>query len=182
MTANDTSTGRTTIAVAAIANCAFSIADDYAAEFLRAAERGGPEATIAAPWPFPSPAPHHRVALSFGLHLDMVDGGRQHDEVRLHWKSRSVLLPDFHGTLRFGIADRRTNVFLDGSYISPLGPAGRIFDRLIGARIAKASLQDLVNRIAGYLGERELAWRRTQTALDATTPTIPAAPGVMGRG
>lgn len=122
---------------------------------------------IRAPWPLPFPSLRHRVALTYGLHLDMLEGGRAHDEVRFIWKSHSVLLPDFRGTLRFRIANRATDITLDGSYVSPLGVAGRIFDRLIGERIARASLHDLADRIAAYLSERERAWNRAQAALDA---------------
>ena len=157
------------VSVTATAACAFSIAQEYATEYLQAAGRGGPEGLIRATWPFPLPALQHRVALTYGLHLDVLEGGRAHDEVRFVWKSGSVLLPDFRGTLRFRIANRATGITLEGSYATPLGVAGRIFNRLVGAHIARASLQDLADRIAAYLGEREQAWNRAQNAFAAVS-------------
>jgi hypothetical protein len=155
---------RTAINVTATAQCAFSVAQDYTTDYFQAAGRGGPEALIHAPWPVPLPGLRHRVAITYGLHLDMLEGGRIHDEIRFHWDSHSPMLPDFRGTVRFRIAERATLVTLAGSYVSPLGVAGRIVDRVIGARIAHASLQDLADRIAAYLGERERTWALAQTA------------------
>jgi hypothetical protein len=166
---------RAEVAVWAIAECAFSIADAYATEYLRRAEANGPAAVIRVPWPLPLPAMRHRVALSFGLHLDVREGGRSHDEVRLGWSSGSVLLPDFRGALRFRIDPRGTRVLLDGSYSVPLGALGRSFDRLVGVRIARASLQDLADRIAAYLTEREREWRREHPGDELTVDGRPAA-------
>lgn len=150
---------RTAIAVDALADCSFSIAEDYATEYLRGAEAGGPEAAIRLPWALPFPPLGRRVALTFGIHEDMLEGGRRNDEVRLRWRSGSRLLPDFHGTLRFQIEASRTRVMLDGSYEAPLGALGAVFDRVAGRRIARASLQEVADRIARHLTERERAWR-----------------------
>jgi hypothetical protein len=99
------------------------------------------------------------VTLTFGLHEDMDEGGRPHDEVRFHWTSGSHWLPDFHGTLRFRIEEARTRVLLEGSYEAPLGALGAIFDRVLGRRIARFSLAEIAGRIAQHLGRRERAWR-----------------------
>jgi hypothetical protein len=155
----DAQRGRTAIAVDAVADCSFSIAEEYATEYLRNAERGGPEAAIRVPWGLPFPAPGRRVTLTFGLHEDVLEDGRRHDEVRFRWRSGSPWLPDFHGTLRFRIEALRTRVLLEGSYDAPLGVAGRIFDRLIGGRLAHASLQEVATRIARHLSDRERDWR-----------------------
>jgi hypothetical protein len=164
---------RTTIAVSAIAACAFSIADEYAADYLRDAERGGTKAGVRVPWSLPFPAPQHRVALTFGLHRDVTDGGREHDEIRFHWDSNSRLLPDFRGTLQFRIDGDRTRILLDGTYLAPLGALGRAFDFIAGRRIARASLQDVADRLAADLSEREQTWRRAHP-----TPAIAAAPSI----
>jgi hypothetical protein len=150
---------RTEIAVDAVAECSFSIAEEYATEYLRSAEAGGPEAAVRFPWALPLPPPGRRVALTFGLHEDVLEGGRRHDEVRLRWKSGSQLLPDFHGTLRFRIEAARTRVLLEGSYDVPLGVLGRLFDRVAGRRIARASLQEVADHIALHLTQCERAWR-----------------------
>ena len=99
------------------------------------------------------------MAISFGLRSDVQDHGRLHEEVRLRWASGSRFLPDFHGTLRFRIEGTRTRILVDGAYVVPLGVVGTWFDRIAGRRIARASLQELADRIARYLADRERAWR-----------------------
>jgi hypothetical protein len=155
---------RTEIAVSALAQCSFSIAEEYATEYLRRAEAGGPEATIRVPWPRPFGFLRHRVALSFGIHEDVLEGGRRHDEMRFHWESGTPLLPNFSGTLRFRIEALRTRVFVDGGYTIPLGPAGYCFDQVAGKRLARASLQELADRVAAYLTDRESKWRAAHAA------------------
>ena len=155
---------RTEISVSALARCPFSIAQEYATEYLRRAEAGGPEAAISVPWPRPFGFLRHRVAFSFGIHADVLEGGRLHDELRFHWESGTRLLPNFRGAMRFRIEVLRTRVHLDGGYTIPLGPAGYCFDRLIGKRLARASLQELADRVAAFLSDRETKWRAAQTA------------------
>jgi hypothetical protein len=150
---------RTSIVVEAVADCSFSIAEEYATDYLRGAEAGGPEAAIRVPWALPVPPLSRRVALTFGLHEDVREGGRPHDEVRFRWTSGSRLLPDFRGTLRFRIEALQTRITVEGSYEAPLGAVGRVFDRVIGRRIARASLQEVADRIALHLTTRERAWR-----------------------
>lgn len=154
---------RTTVTAEASADCAFSIAQEYATEYLRRAEAGGPEAEISVPWPLPIPL-RRRVALSFGLHSDDREEGRPHDEIRVRWLSGSALLPDFRGSVRFRIDGTRTRVLVDGSYAPPLGTLGRWFDALAGRRLARASLQDAADRLARHLTERERAWRAAHPA------------------
>jgi hypothetical protein len=150
---------RTHVAVSAVAQCSFSIAEDYATEYLSSAANGSTAAAIRLPWRLPLPALEHRVAMTFGLHYDVLEGGRTHDEVRIRWHSGSFVLPEFRGTLRFRINGTRTTVLVDGSYIAPAGVLGQLFDRLIGRHIAHASLTDFTTRLAAYLGERERLWR-----------------------
>jgi hypothetical protein len=151
----------TRVAVEATATCPFSMAEAYAADYLQAAEGSGPEAEMGVPW-FPLPGLRHRVKLAFAIHADVLDHGRRHDEFRITWRSGSRLLPDFHGTIRFRIEADRTRVLVDGSYVPPLGFAGRLFDRIAGSAIARASMQDLADRIAVYLTQSERQWRVEQ--------------------
>jgi hypothetical protein len=149
---------RTIVSVQALADCPYSIAQEYAEDYLRRAEAGGPEATIRVPWPFPLPL-RQRVTLSFGVHSDVLEEGRPHDEMRVNWRSGSPLLPDFRGTVRFRIDGNRTRVLVDGGYLPPLGVLGRLFDVVLGRFIARAGLQDGADRLARHLTERERAWR-----------------------
>ena len=157
------SAARTKIAVESDAHCPFSIADEYATEYLRQAEAGGPESTIRVPWQLPLPAPRHRVAISFGIHRDVVEPGRGHDEVRFWWTSGSRFLPDFRGTMRFRIDGGGTRILVEGEYTVPFGLPGRWFDLAIGRHMARASLQELADRVARYLEERQRSWRAAHT-------------------
>jgi hypothetical protein len=153
-----------TITVSTLAECPFSIATEYAQEYLRNAEAGRAESLVRVPW-FPLiPALAHRVRMSFGLHADVGEPGRRHEEIRLRWNSGSRLLPNFRGAVSFRIEGTRTRIFIDGSYDAPLGLIGRYFDDAIGKRVARVSLQDLADRLAGFLEQRERAWRQSKGA------------------
>jgi hypothetical protein len=141
------------------AACPFSIAQEYAVDYLRRAEEGEAEANIRVPIRLLPALVRRRVDLSFGLHLDVAEEGRAHDEIRMHWKSGTFLLPDFHGTLRFRIAGSGTDVLVVGAYSVPFGALGRLFDHIVGRYIAECSLRDLARRIAEALERSERAWR-----------------------
>ena len=140
------------------ADCPFSVAQDYATDYLRAAETGGQGSAIRLRWPIPLPRLERHVAVTFGLHFDVTEGGRSHDEIRFHWESGSRLLPDFKGTLRFRINGGGTQIVLEGAYVAPLGTFGRAFDRIIGSHVARSTLHDLGERIARYLAARQQSW------------------------
>lgn len=150
---------RTRISVTARAECPFSIAEEYATEYLRRAEAGGPESMIGVPWRLPFPPLRHHVAISFGIQIDVKEDGRQHEEVRFWWKSGSRFLPDFRGTMRFRIECLGTRILLAGDYEVPCGMIGRWFDSAYGRHMARASLQELADRIALHLELRERTWR-----------------------
>ncbi len=141
------------------AACPYSIAQEYAVDYLRRAEAREDEAEIRVPLAFLPRIIRRRVAISFGLHYDVAERGRPHDEIRLHWGSGTPLLPDFRGTLRFRIAGAGTDLLVEGSYGIPLGMPGRIFDNVLGRHVARASLHDFACRIAGTLEANDRVWR-----------------------
>jgi hypothetical protein len=141
------------------AACPFSIAQDYAVEFLREAEAGSAQADIHVPIPFLPPFVQHRVALTFKLQYDVAESGRRHEQIRIEWNAGMSLLPNFAGTIRFRIDGANTRVLVEGAYRVPFGIIGGVFDRLIGGAIANASVHDLARRIAGYLEIRQQSWR-----------------------
>jgi len=151
-----------TVALQEYAECPFSIAQDYAVEYLRRAEAGQPEAEIRVPLAFLPRVIRKSVEITFGLHYDVAERGRSHDEIRLHWGSGTSLLPNFRGTLRFRIAGSGTDVLIEGSYGIPLGMLGRIFDSVAGRHIARASLRDFARRIAQALETNQREWRAKQ--------------------
>lgn len=138
------------------AACPFSIAETYAVQYLGHAEAG---AEIRVPLAFLPIVVARRVALTFGMHMDVVETGRAHDEIRLHWTTGTPLLPDFRGTVRFRIDGSGTVVLVEGSYRAPFGVLGRAFDALAGRHIAAASVRDLTRRLADHLEAREREWR-----------------------
>ena len=156
--------GLRTVTAESLAACPFSIAQEYASDYFRRAEAGHEEAEIRLPILFLPEFLRRHVGLTFGIHADDTDGGRTHDEIRLRWSTGTPFLPDFHGTVRLRIAGSATRVLVDGGYHAPLGAFGRLFDRLIGAYIARASVNDLSQRIAEYLERREHEWRARLTS------------------
>jgi hypothetical protein len=157
---NDVTGAQRTVTASALAKCPFSVAQDYATDYLRRAQAGSSEAQIRVPLGFLPAALHRRVAITFGLHFDVVEAGRAHDEIRVRWTAGTPVLPDFRGTLRFRIASgTSTTITLDGTYRVPFGQLGAWFDRLAGSRIAQSSAADLTARIARALERDQRDWR-----------------------
>jgi hypothetical protein len=146
----------------ALADCPFSIAEEYATMYLHRAERGGTEAVLHVPLCGHGlfRGPSKTVRFSFGIRKDSEEQGRSHDELKLQWIAGSPFLPNFCGTLRFRVAGTGTRIVLDGSYTPPGHSFGRVFDKVLGRRIAAKTCEDLVKRIAADLTDRERAWRR----------------------
>ena len=137
-----------------VADCPFSIAADYAADFLkRDADEGG-RLTVHLG------VLRRRVTFSFGVHYDVDNGARGQDEFHFAWSARSRWLPDLVGVLQFGIASyKETRVVLAGTYEPPLGPLGWILDTVVGHRLAEATANDFVARVAAALEAEERAFR-----------------------
>jgi hypothetical protein len=155
------------VSAKSLARCPFSIAEEYAVDFMHEAHGGGAQADIHVPVRLFSPWFQHRVAMTFELRYDEADGGRRHDEIRLRWNAGTPLLPEFAGTIRFRIAGANTRVLIDGVYRAPFGFVGRAFDTLLGGRIARASVCDLAQRLSSYLEARQRTWRAGYQELHA---------------
>ena len=137
-----------------IADCPFSIAAEYAADFLKqdAGRPGGFTAHLGFL--------RRLVKLSFGVHYDVDDGARGRNDLHFAWSARSRWLPNLTGVLEFGVASyKETLVVLAGTYEPPLGLLGRIFDALLGHRLAAATANDFVERVARSLESQERAFR-----------------------
>jgi hypothetical protein len=98
------------------------------------------------------------MAVTFGLHLDILEAGRTHDEIHVRWAAGTPLLPDFRLTVRLRIAGSGTRVLVEGAYRAPFGRLGRLFDQLVGWHIARMSVRDFTRRIASSLEARERDW------------------------
>jgi hypothetical protein len=142
--------------------CPFSVAHEYAAEFFREAETSGIEVHVPLRDFFVGLRGRVRrpVKLVFAHHPDETEGGRGHDALMVEWTAGTRLLPDFHGTVRLRIATvDTTNITLEGAWRPPFGLVGRAFNAVIGRRIAKATMRDLLDRLAEALERREQTFR-----------------------
>lgn len=156
----------TSVLIERYVDCPFSVAGDYAADYLRRAEAGGPESVVRASiFGSASIMPRRKVALTFGLRRDQSDPGRSHDEISIFWDARSWMFPNFSGSIRFRISSPGTRMVLSGSYEPPFGFAGRIFDDLFGRHIAAATMRDYLDRLANDLEAREAAYCANTPAL-----------------
>lgn len=71
--------------------------------------------------------------------------------VEWHASGHEHLLPTFSGELEAAAAGDRTRLRLAGNYTVPLGVVGRFGDGVIGRRVARRSLESLVQRLAARL-------------------------------
>jgi hypothetical protein len=142
--------------------CPFSVAHEYAAEFFREAESSGIEVQVPLRDFFVGlPGRARRpVKLVFARHPDETEGGRAHDALKVEWTAGTRLLPDFHGTVRLRIASvEETSITLEGAWRAPLGLLGWAFTFIVGRRIAKSTMRDLLDRLAEALERREQTFR-----------------------
>lgn len=102
---------------------------------------------------------HRRVAVQVSRREDRLEPGRLHDEFAFTWAAQSAWLPDLEGVLRFRIEAPGTRALMHGEYVPPMGFFGRLFDRVVGARLAKATLTDLLARLAQMLEAQYRAFR-----------------------
>ena len=142
------------------------MAHDYAEDFFRAAER---DVEVRVPlrdlfWAVRGGL-RKPVRLVFAMHPDETDDGRTHDAMLVEWTAGTRLFPDFHGTLRLRIASvEATRLTLEGAYRPPFGPAGLVFDRLIGRRIARSTMAELLERLSVAMEAREDRYRTDDAA------------------
>ncbi|MDB5073528.1 MAG: hypothetical protein JWM87_4639 [Candidatus Eremiobacteraeota bacterium] len=157
-----------------VARCPFSVAHEYAEDFFRQAAARGAEVGVRLRDVVPTLGGRLRqpVQLVSGRRPDEAESGRAHDELEICWTAGTRFFPDFRGTLRLRIASvDETRLTLEGTYHPPFGAAGLVFDRLIGRRIARATMRDLLERLAGAMERREEAYRGPASADDGSGST-----------
>ena len=146
----------------------FSEAENYADAFFKEAEERGIEVRVPLRDLVPQLSGHLRkpVRMVFARHGDDLEKGRLHDAMLVEWKATGTrLFPHFHGTLRLRIAGTdATLLTLEGAYRPPLGGVGAAFDRVIGRHIARATMRELLGRIATEMERREAAYRARETS------------------
>jgi hypothetical protein len=161
-----------TVLANAHAKCPFSVAQEYATDFLEQAECSGEQAEVRVPMRLFGLTLHHRVGLRFRVRSDGSEPGRSHDRLQIAWTSGTALLPDFHGDIKFRIDGGATRILIDGRYRAPLGALGRLLDTSIGVHVAEASVHDLALRVAGYLERRQREWLARRPSIELTISGI----------
>jgi len=150
------------VVVERVVRCPFSVAHDYAEEFFRGCDARGAEVRVPLRDLVPSLGGRLRrpVRMVFQRRPDEAESGRAHDTLEVSWTAGTRWLPDFHGALRLRIASvDETRLTLEGEYRPPFGAAGTGFDALFGRRIARATLRDLLDRLAVAMEQREIVFR-----------------------
>lgn len=90
------------------------------------------------------------VSIEFGTVT--VDEAAAHVPISWHPVAHERVLPDFDGVLAIEPdVSGNTRLALRGSYQVPLGPVGRFGDSVVGRRVARRSLSDLLEEMAGRL-------------------------------
>lgn len=141
------------------------MAQDYATEYLRLGQAGQRRAELRVPFQL-LPTLARRVSLKVRLQPDLLEAGRAHDEIRVRWDSRTRLLPELQGTIRFRIAGSTTCVRVEAFFNIFPGRFGRLFD-YIGRCIARKSVYDFTLRLVTYLEMRDRVWRSDFPRSDA---------------
>lgn len=155
------------VVVERVVRCPFSVAHDYAEDFFTYAAQGGVELNVPLRDLAPTRGGHlrRRVRLVAQRRLDEDEPGRIHDALEIDWSAGTRFFPDFHGALRLRIDSvETTRLSLEGTYRPPFGPFGRIFDLVIGRRIARATMRDLLRRLGEAMEAREEAFRANAAA------------------
>jgi len=150
---------------AIVVDCPFSVAQEYVSGYLRRfAEGADDRAMVRLPLRgFGLPLPgslRHRVRIRFQDSFDDHERNRSSLGLTFYWDAGNPLLPDLHGDLSFRIAaDSRTELVMTGAYSPPLGRAGSLLDKVLGKRIALATGQALLERIAADMERQERDFR-----------------------
>jgi hypothetical protein len=149
----------TRVAVERIVRCPFSVAHDYAEDFFagEGVELHVPLRDVA---PTRGGRLRRRVRLVAQRIVDEDEPGRIHDALEIDWVAGTRFFPDFHGALRLRIESvETTRLSLEGTYQPPFGVPGHAFDLLVGRRIARATMRDLLRRLGDAMEQREAEFR-----------------------
>ena len=156
----------TRVCVERVVLCPFSVAHDYAEDFFRD-DAAGVELHV----PLRDVAPtrggslRRRVRLVAERIRDEHDPGRANDALEIDWVAGTRFFPDFHGALRMRIESvESTRLSLEGTYQPPFGPPGQVFDLIVGRRIARATMRDLLRRLGEAMEQREAEFRANAAA------------------
>lgn len=113
--------------------------------------------TLAAPIRGLVLAPSTQVSIVVGRYPEKTAHADQ--AWRIHWFAKgSRTLPEFDGTLAVAFEENdRSFLELRGAYSPPFGLFGRVFDALVGSRIARATARALLEDFAADIERHDRA-------------------------
>ncbi len=148
----------------AVADCPFSVAQEYATDYLR------DHAHALVRWRLGRWEPVVPGTAWVAARQDLTERGAPHDELVLRWHPALPVLPPLEIVVRFRIAWLTTAIAMEARYVRDGSLARRCATPVFGA-VARLALAELMRRLTGYLEQRERVYRREH----------PPALGVVGR-
>lgn len=130
-------------------DCAFSATIEIIARLFAAGAdyRVGPFRSI-----------HTRVRLEAAEVRDTTDQARVHDALHLRWEAPSRFpLPVMHGLITVRPRAPVTELHMEGTYVPPLGPLGKVFDRIIGCHLAQRTMNGFLDELRDFVQEE---WKK----------------------
>ena len=88
------------------------------------------------------------VEVQYSLLYDWTRIAPPRGGVAFAWRPAWRGFPSFGATLTIRPAGQETELVLDGSYDPPGGVVGRIFDRIVGQKLATRTMDSLLNQLA----------------------------------
>jgi hypothetical protein len=140
--------------------CPYHLAQRYLAAAVGPYAASGQPGPLRLTVPVPGGKLEKEVVVTCGAAVDPM----HFDEPwRIHWKPQAGPYPEFDGelTVRADENYESSQLELKGSYRPPGGALGAVFDRALGARIASATAQALLERVGS---EMELRYRSDENA------------------
>jgi hypothetical protein len=88
------------------------------------------------------------VEVQYYLLFDWLSTAPHKEGVAFAWRPAWRTFPAFGATLTVRQTGAKTELVLEGSYEPPGGAAGRVFDRVIGRKLAARTMDAFLNQVA----------------------------------
>ena len=89
---------------------------------------------------------------------DLTDGTRIHEALTFRWRAHSwIPLPVMSGLITVRPNGRATELRMEGTYDPPVGALGRLFDRIIGCRLAQRTVNRFLDELRDFV---EQEWQK----------------------
>jgi len=89
---------------------------------------------------------------------DLTDGTRIHEALKFRWRAHSwISLPVMSGLITVRPNGLATELRMEGTYTSPLGAVGQLFDRIIGRRLAQRTVNGFLDELRDFV---EQQWQK----------------------